>query len=117
MNRTTIFILVLVAAAVSSNVAAQRYSWSKLERPDQIATIYENIEPACVETLEIDGVRYGRFEGTFLSERAGEVTLRFKTPEGIPSSRRSSRRKTFASASMASRWLSTSFNAARSSAC
>ena len=82
MKRTTVFILILIAAVVSSSVVAQRYSCSQLDWPEQVASIYEHIEPACVETLEIEGVRYGRFKGTFLSERAGEVTMRFVMPEG-----------------------------------
>ena len=83
MKRTALIVLIVGAAlAFSMQALAQTYSCARMEWPDQIASIYENIEPACVETLEIDGVRYGKFEGAFLSEHAGEVTLRFGMPDG-----------------------------------
>lgn len=83
MKRTALILLVTGAAALLSlQAVAQHYSCSAMEWPDQIASIYEHIEPACVETMEIDGVSYGRFEGIFVSETAGEVTLRFRMPEG-----------------------------------
>mgnify|MGYP006283473125 CR=1 FL=1 len=82
MKRTALILSLVLAALVAGNVLAQRYSCADMEWPDQIDSIYENVERACEEILEIDGVRYGRFEATFLSEHAGEVTLRFPMPEG-----------------------------------
>lgn len=83
MKRTALIILVTsIVALFSMQALGQHYSCSKMEWPDQIASIYEHIKPACVETMEIEGISYGRFEGIFASETAGEVTIRFKMPEG-----------------------------------
>jgi hypothetical protein len=47
MKRTApILLIATIAALFSMHVLAQQYSCSKMEWPDRIASIYENVEPA-----------------------------------------------------------------------
>jgi len=84
MNKLRILSYAATAAlaAIAFQLQAQHYSCAELDWPEQIAAIYENVAPACEETIEIDGVRFGRFEATFLREKVGQVTLGFRMPDG-----------------------------------
>lgn len=71
-----------VVLGMAFSASAEEFSCVGMEWPDQVESMYENVAPGCIEVVEEDGTRYGVFEADFLSIKAGDVTLRFKMPEG-----------------------------------